>query len=80
MLFEFLNFLGINNKTQKQNNNEINKNIEKTEIIEHEQIYKIEEKETINKDNKKIKKIIETIPIGNGKAIRKVQIKNIDRI
>lgn len=79
MLSDFLNFLNLNNKATSKKTITINKNNEEQEVIQSEQVYKIEEKIIIKSNNEKAKQIIEIIPIGNGKALKRVQTQTIGR-
>ena len=83
MLFNFLEFLGIEHKEKAKSVTISNKETQEieiiNEIIECEQIYKIEEKEIIKNDKKIIKQIIEIQPLGNGKAIKVVRSQTMER-
>lgn len=82
MLIEFLNFLNINNSNKINHNKTIEerKHNEEIEIMDEEQTYKIMETEVKKNNNKIIKQITKIIPIGNGKAIKKIQTQCINRI
>lgn len=79
MLFNFLEFLGLEykNKPKKVVINDME--TQETEIIDSEQTYKIETKEIKKSDKETIRQTIEIKPIGNGKALRVVTNQMIGR-
>ena len=81
MLIEFLNFLNLKSDNVKQSV-EIKepKTNEEIEIADEEQTYKIIETEYKKSNNKTIKQTIEIVPIGNGKAIKRIKTQCVSRI